>query len=295
MGRLKISYEFKKQSEASEQHLRSFILEVNNKFNQVASHETITPDYEDEDIYQEFTVEDVEQNVDSDNEQVTKLNLDVLSEADIVKIKEDCSVDIDEVQEDEAQDDEQDEEEQYEDIEAIDAEILDNEEEHIEENNSETSFVYVVTNKPKQQRPRSKVEPGSSNMCTKCNRDFSTKTNLIRHMKTHDGHKPFKCTVCDSSFTQNGSLKQHMHIHTGERPFTCHICNRGFTQCKSLTFHMRRHTGEKPYPCDHCGLSFRQKDGLKVNSLVLINHHFKLFLILYFLFSFLASPNGQTF
>lgn len=104
---------------------------------------------------------------------------------------------------------------------------------------------------------------GGVHICQQCNKDFSTRTNLLRHIHTHDGSKPYKCTECSSSFTQNGSLKQHMHIHTGQRPFTCEFCGRGFTQSKSLTFHMRRHTGEKPFTCTECNASFRQKDGLK--------------------------------
>lgn len=100
--------------------------------------------------------------------------------------------------------------------------------------------------------------------CEQCQRDFSTKTNLNRHMQSHAGAKPFACTECDKSFTQKSSLKQHMFTHTGERPYVCEICNRGFSQCKSLVFHMRRHTGEKPFQCEYCLIQFRQKDALRV-------------------------------
>lgn len=99
--------------------------------------------------------------------------------------------------------------------------------------------------------------------CEKCNKTFSTKTNLVRHLLTHDGNKPYQCELCFQRFTQNGSLKQHMLLHSGEKPYVCAVCNRGFTQAKSLTFHMRRHTGEKPFTCDQCGQAFRQRDGLK--------------------------------
>lgn len=143
---------------------------------------------------------------------------------------------------------------------------LENYEEPIEEEHltdaiyTEPMYVVEKPNKPR----RSKIERGCVHICVKCNKDFSSKTNLIRHMQTHDGVKPFQCNVCGNSFTQNGSLKQHMHIHTGVRPFVCQYCNRGFTQSKSLTFHMRRHTGEKPFKCEQCGQCFRQRDGLKV-------------------------------
>lgn len=44
----------------------------------------------------------------------------------------------------------------------------------------------------------------------KCNKEFSTGTNLTRHMVSHDGNKPYVCTICGNAFTQNGSLKSHM-------------------------------------------------------------------------------------
>lgn len=53
--------------------------------------------------------------------------------------------------------------------------------------------------------------------CTKCVKVFSTRTNLIRHIQSHDGYKAYVCQICSKGFTQSGSLKQHMYIHSGER------------------------------------------------------------------------------
>lgn len=100
-------------------------------------------------------------------------------------------------------------------------------------------------------------------ICGMCNRDFSSKNNLKRHLVTHSGVKPYLCKVCQKNFSQFGTLKQHMYTHTGEKPFVCEICKRGFSQYKSLIFHKRRHTGEKPFFCNYCGSHFRQRDSLK--------------------------------
>lgn len=100
-------------------------------------------------------------------------------------------------------------------------------------------------------------------ICTKCVKVFSTRTNLIRHIQSHDGFKPYVCEICDKGFTQSGSLKQHMYIHSGERPYKCKYCDRAFTQGKTLKFHLRRHTEEKPFTCGECYATFRQRDGLK--------------------------------
>ncbi len=65
-------------------------------------------------------------------------------------------------------------------------------------------------------KKRGKKEFMTLHYCRRCNKDFSTKTNLLRHIQTHDGVKPYQCTICGAGFTQNGSLKQHIFIHTGE-------------------------------------------------------------------------------
>uniref|UniRef100_A0A1I8M2W6 Uncharacterized protein n=1 Tax=Musca domestica TaxID=7370 RepID=A0A1I8M2W6_MUSDO len=103
--------------------------------------------------------------------------------------------------------------------------------------------------------------------CQQCDRDFSTKTNLNRHMQSHEGKKPHVCPHCSKSFTQKSTLKQHIFTHTGEKPYICEYCDRGFTQCKSLIFHTRRHTGYKPFQCEFCLMTFRQKDALRLHIL----------------------------
>lgn len=103
----------------------------------------------------------------------------------------------------------------------------------------------------------------NQHICTKCVKVFSTRTNLIRHIQSHDGYKAYVCQICSKGFTQSGSLKQHMYIHSGERPYKCQYCDRAFTQGKTLKFHLRRHTEEKPFICTECNAAFRQRDGLK--------------------------------
>lgn len=103
----------------------------------------------------------------------------------------------------------------------------------------------------------------NQHICTKCVKVFSTRTNLIRHIQSHDGNKPYVCDVCQKGFTQSGSLKQHMYIHSGQRPYKCTFCDRAFTQGKTLKFHLRKHMNEKPFICSECNGAFRQRDGLK--------------------------------
>ncbi|KAM8840295.1 uncharacterized protein AB9W97_001174 isoform 2-T2 [Spinachia spinachia] len=99
--------------------------------------------------------------------------------------------------------------------------------------------------------------------CCECDKRFSLKTCLNRHMRSHNGEKPFSCSVCKKSFGRRETLRTHTRIHTGEKPFSCALCEKRFLRKAHLKRHMMTHTGEKPYSCSVCGKSFTQAGSLR--------------------------------
>ncbi|XP_037045918.1 zinc finger protein 181-like isoform X1 [Bradysia coprophila] len=99
--------------------------------------------------------------------------------------------------------------------------------------------------------------------CHLCGKEFSTRANMLRHVREHEGRR-FVCQYenCKAFFTQKSSLQVHLARHAGHKPFECEICGKRFSQSKSLVFHIRIHTGESPYECDYCQKTFKQKSNL---------------------------------
>ncbi|KAL2097236.1 hypothetical protein ACEWY4_006443 [Coilia grayii] len=106
--------------------------------------------------------------------------------------------------------------------------------------------------------------------CTLCDRKFSTKMTMRRHMGIHQGDKPFECPQCDYSTRLKASLKQHLRVHTGEKPFKCTQCSYASIDRSSLLRHSRTHTQERPYCCQYCSYSSIQKKSLDLH---LRRHH----------------------
>lgn len=77
--------------------------------------------------------------------------------------------------------------------------------------------------------------------------------------------KKMQCKHCDKVFTHKGDLNKHLRTHTGEQPYKCSICDRKFAHNSNLTRHERLHSGDRPFSCDHCRKTFSRKDKLELH------------------------------
>jgi len=60
-------------------------------------------------------------------------------------------------------------------------------------------------------------------------------------VKSNNPKPKHKCKYCEKSFNKNFDLIQHVRSHTGEKPFQCVACGRAFAQKSNVKKHMASH------------------------------------------------------
>ena len=103
------------------------------------------------------------------------------------------------------------------------------------------------------------------NYCNECNFMTQSKSDLVKHSRTHSKEKPFHCELCDQKFSQKGHLKVHVMSHKGGR-FECKECDYKAAQKSKLVRHLLTHSGVKPHKCDSCEYSSTTKGNLIVHQ-----------------------------
>ncbi|CEP02160.1 hypothetical protein PBRA_002425 [Plasmodiophora brassicae] len=77
-------------------------------------------------------------------------------------------------------------------------------------------------------------------VCEVCSKSFPDKCSLTRHMRVHNGERPFQCTICSVRFAQKGNLATHMKVHSVQKQYSCQECGASYQQKSSLTKHQLR-------------------------------------------------------
>lgn len=91
------------------------------------------------------------------------------------------------------------------------------------------------------------VEEGSLD-CKICGSQFSSKEDIVTHLKIHSGSRTMKtpadrkyhCEHCDRSFFTGKDVRRHMVVHTGRRDFLCQFCPQRFGRKDHLTRHIKK-------------------------------------------------------
>lgn len=75
-------------------------------------------------------------------------------------------------------------------------------------------------------------------LCSQCSRNFSSKSQLLIHLKEHRGEDVFYCKICNKPFLHEYLLKRHKVVHSDKKPYKCRVCKVEFSWISSLRTHI---------------------------------------------------------
>lgn len=118
--------------------------------------------------------------------------------------------------------------------------------------------------KPKRKYQRKvPLKRNSSNVCPHCNKAFSKKNLLTKHLTVHDANNEFVCEICKYRFARERTLKIHISTkHNGAAinldggPYACPDCPMIFQQTRALAAHRVMHA-ERDFKCKVCSINLK--------------------------------------
>lgn len=102
--------------------------------------------------------------------------------------------------------------------------------------------------------------------CDHCEKQFTNKKNILRHMETHSPIIP-KCNYCQKAFVYTGSKKQHERLCSKRKVirkigFECKFCHKTYGSRLAHKDHETTHTGERPFKCSICSKTYTKSAAL---------------------------------
>lgn len=100
------------------------------------------------------------------------------------------------------------------------------------------------------------VELGPEHLCGVCGQRYRSSEEFLNHLQTHSKASSSPggtCEICGKTF-QN--MLTHMRSHTGEKPYGCGVCGKSFPRPGALRRHKKIHS--QTSACPVCGLTFKE-------------------------------------
>ncbi|KAJ8881584.1 hypothetical protein PR048_018068 [Dryococelus australis] len=117
-----------------------------------------------------------------------------------------------------------------------------------------------------------KSHGSAENVCTICEKRFSSKGCLVRHIRLHTRQMPYSCAKCSTSFANKSAYLQHRQTSCSieeppplppeaaqtspdkqENKLSCYICQEMFPSVNQLIQHRKGHVN---YSCPKCKKHF---------------------------------------
>ncbi len=136
----------------------------------------------------------------------------------------------------------------------------------------------VFSSRIKFNRHKMKTHRNSTFPCSQCEKSFSEKSDLIRHVKTiHQRIQDFICSLCGKRFNQIGNLRRHIStVHDLVKRYKCTICDQRFGHSSHRITHMKTVHDRIKYRYLQCEYEATQKSHLysHINSVHLRKYPF---------------------
>lgn len=108
---------------------------------------------------------------------------------------------------------------------------------------------------------------GEKKTCQYCYKEFSTVSNVKRHVKQeHLRKNRYECIKCSKSFAAKISLEYHLRKHVEGSELSCEYCSEKFNDFTNYAKHRKIHRSQHyqfEQKCPECGKIILGKDKLK--------------------------------